>query len=636
MNAPQHSQSTEPKAATTDTAAANSIVSVPNDERDFERARRGLVARHSDTKLRDSKGRVVSDAGAYEFLSAASPDTVNPSLWRQAQLNAEHGLFEVVDGMWQVRGYDISNITFIKGKTGWIVIDPLTHEVTARESLRLANEHLGARPVVAVIYTHSHVDHFGGVLGVTSQDDVDAGRCIVIAPEGFLRETVGENVIAGPVMGRRAMYQFGSALPAGERQHIDCGLGKLTPTGAPGLIAPTHEVTRTGEELVVDGVRVVFQLTPETEAPAEMNFFFPELKALCMAENCCHTMHNLVPIRGAQARDALQWSKYINEVIELFGADTDIMFASHHWPRWGKDDVRDFLILQRDLYKWIHDQTMRHANHGRTGPEIAALLEMPDDFLANSHTRGYYGDLIHNVKAVYQRYLSWYDGNPARLNPHPPVDVAKRYVDVAGGADALLVKARVAFDNGDYRWVAELVNHLVFAEPTNVAARNLQADALEQLGYQTESSTFRNAYLTGAHELRHGVPNLGDARARGKGMIRAMNIEQMFDTIAVRLMSENVGGLKVIINWHFTDIDEHWVLELSHRTLHATPNKVAPNANATITIARTLMLSIMNQETTFVDQLQAGTITIDGDVAALLTIFGNLDLFLPGFAIVEP
>jgi alkyl sulfatase BDS1-like metallo-beta-lactamase superfamily hydrolase len=367
-----------------------------------------------------------------------------------------------------------------------------------------------------------------------------------------------------------------------------------------------------------------------------MNFFFPDLKALCMAENCCHTMHNLVPIRGAQARDALQWSKYINEVIELFGADTDVMFASHHWPRWGVDDVRDFLFLQRDLYKWIHDQTMRHANHGYTGPEIAALLEMPDDFLENSHTRGYYGDLIHNVKAVYQRYLSWYDGNPARLNPHPPVEAARRYVDAVGGPDALLKKAQAAFDKGDYRWVAELVNHLVFAEPSNVVARNLQADALEQLGYQTESSTFRNAYLTGAQELRHGVPNLGDARARGKGMIRAMNIEQMFDTIAVRLMSEKVGGLKVTINWHFSDINEHWVLELSHRTLHATPNKVAQSADATVTIARTLMLSIMNQETTFVDELQAGTVTIDGDAAALLTIFGNLDLFLPGFAIVEP
>ena len=636
MNTTHDSLSSQPKAATSHTAAANSTVSVPSDERDFERARRGLIARHPDTKLRDSKGRIVSDADAYSFLSGTAPDTVNPSLWRQAQLNAEHGLFEVVDGMWQVRGYDISNITFIKGSTGWIIIDPLTHEVTARESLRLANEQLGERPVVAVIYTHSHVDHFGGVLGVTTQEEVDTGRCVVIAPEGFLRETVGENVIAGPVMGRRAMYQFGSALPAGERQHIDCGLGKLTPTGAPGLIAPTHEVTRTGEELTVDGVRIVFQLTPETEAPAEMNFFFPELKALCMAENCCHTMHNLVPIRGAQARDALQWSKYINEVIELFGADTDIMFASHHWPRWGKDDVRDFLLLQRDLYKWIHDQTMRHANHGHTGPEIAALLEMPDDFLENSHTRGYYGDLIHNVKAVYQRYLSWYDGNPARLNPHPPVEAARRYVDAIGGADALLEKAQTAFDRGDYRWVAELVNHLVFAEPLNVVARNLQADALEQLGYQTESSTFRNAYLTGAQELRHGAPNLGDARARGRGMIRAMNIEQMFDTIAVRLKSEDVGGVKVTVNWHFTDIDERWVLELSHRTLHATPNKVAQSADATVTIARTLMLGIMNQETTFVDELQAGTVSIDGDATALLTIFGNLDLFLPGFAIVEP
>ncbi len=628
--------STAPKPATTRTVSANHSVSVPRDDSDFERARRGLVARHPDPALRDSRGRIVSDAGAYEFLRANPPATVNPSLWRQAQLNAEHGLFEVVDGMWQVRGYDISNITFIKGATGWIVIDPLTHEVTAGEALRLANEHLGERPVVAVIYTHSHVDHFGGVLGVTNQEDVDAGRCQVIAPEGFLRETVGENIIAGPVMGRRAMYQFGAGLPAGDRQHVDCGLGKMTPTGAPGLIAPTHEITRTGEEMIVDGVRIVFQLTPETEAPAEMNFFFPDLKSLCMAENCCHTMHNLVPIRGAQVRDALKWSKYINEVIELFGADAELVFASHHWPRWGRDDVHDFLVLQRDLYKWIHDQTMRQANHGHTAPEIAAMLELPEDFLASSHTRGYYGDLVHNVKAVYQRYLSWYDANPAHLNPHPPVEAAKRYVDFMGGGDAVLKKAQAAFDDGDYRWVAEVVNHLVFAEPTNSIARELQADALEQLGYQTESSTFRNAYLTGAHELRHGVPNLGDARARGKGMIRAMTIEQIFDTLGIRLISENVKNVRAVINWHFTDINERWVLELSHHTLHATQNKVVDNADVTVTIARTMILSIMNQETTFMDQVQAGTVTIDGDAAALLTVFGNLDLFLPGFAIVEP
>ena len=636
MSAKDASNSTTPKPATPITVTANKSVSVPHDDADFERARRGLIARHAAPALRDARGRVVSDAGVYAFLEGDAPPTVNPSLWRQAQLNAEHGLFEVTEGMWQVRGYDISNITFIKSNAGWIVIDPLTHEVTAREALRLANEHLGQRPVVAVIYTHSHVDHFGGVLGVTSQEDVDAGRCQVIAPEGFLRETVGENVIAGPAMGRRAMYQFGAGLPSGERQHVDCGLGKMTPTGAPGLIAPTHEITRTGEELVVDGVPIVFQLTPETEAPAEMNFFFPKLKALCMAENCCHTMHNLVPIRGAQVRDALQWSKYINEVIALFGGDTDIMFASHHWPRWGRDDVHEFLVLQRDLYKWIHDQTMRQANHGHTAPEIAAMLELPEDFLANSHTHGYYGDLVHNVKAVYQRYLSWYDANPAHLNPHPPVEAARRYVDFMGGGDSVLTKARAAFDEGDYRWVAEVVNHLVFTDPSNTAARDLQADALEQLGYQSESATFRNAYLTGAHELRNGVPNLGDARARGKGMIRAMTIEQMFDTLGIRLISENVKGVRVVINWHFTDINEHWVLELSHHTLHATPNKVAVDADATVTIARTLILSIMNQETTFMDEVQAGTVSIDGDASSLLTVFGNLDLFVPGFAIVEP
>ena len=629
-----------PKDATEHTRVANRSVTFDLDPADFDRARRGWIASLDDVVIKDSQGRRASDVSRYGFLDGESPDTVHPSLWRHAQLNAHHGLFEVAEGVWQVRGYDISNITFVKGTTGWIVIDPLTVEATARASYELVTKHLGHRPVTAVIYTHSHADHFGGVLGVTTQDDVDAGRCRVIAPEGFLAETVGENVIAGPAMSRRALYQFGPLLPPGPRGHVNCGLGLSIPMGPPGLIAPTEEITRTGEEKVVDGVRIVFQLTPETEAPAEMNFFFPDGGWLCMAENCSHTMHNLVPIRGALVRNSLQWSKYINEAIELFGSRTTLVFTSHNWPQWGHDDAIQFLQLQRDLYRWMHDQTMRHANHGLTPLEIADHLELPDEFQAATHTRGYYGDLVHNSKAVYQRYLSWYDGNPANLDKLPPSDAGARYVRLAGGPDALLREARRCFAEGDYRWVAELANHLVFADPSNVEARHLQADALEQLGYQSESTTFRNAYLMGAQELRQGPPQLGNSEVRGRGLLKAMTIEQVFDTLAVRLKSEAVAGVKLFVNWTFPDMagtpDEKWVLALSNRTLYAVQGRHQDGADASIRLDRSLLLRIIVQETSFADEIGAGTIALDGDAAALLTVFGNLDVFMGSFPIVEP
>ena len=628
------------KPASAHTRSLNASAATPLDPADFDRARRGFIAAIESGVINDSAGRRASDISRYGFLSDDAPDTVHPNLWRHAQLNAHHGLFEVTDGVWQVRGYDISNITFIRGNTGWIVVDPLTVEATARAGYDLITEHLGHRPVVAVIYTHSHADHFGGVLGVTTQADVDAGRCQVIAPEGFLHEVVGENIIAGPAMGRRALYQFGPLLPPGPRGHVDCGLGNAIPIGSNTLIAPTHDITRTGEEMVVDGVRIVFQLTPETEAPAEMNFFFPDFGALCMAENCSHTMHNLIPIRGALVRNSLRWSKYINEALELFGADTDVLFTSHNWPRWGRDDAREFLELQRDLYKWMHDQTMRLANKGLVATEIADTLKLPDDFLAQEHTHGYYGDLVHNSKAVYQRYLSWYDGNPANLNKLPPTDAGRRYVELAGGADKVLAAGRAAFDAGDFRWGAELMNHLVFADPTNQEARALQADMLEQLGYQSESSTFRNAYLMGAQELRFGPPDFGPGAARARGILVAMTVEQIFDTISVRLKSEDVGGLDLRIDWTFPDLvgtpDEKWTLGLSHRTLFAVQGRHDATSVARITITRSLLVDILTQQTTFMDQIAAGNITIDGDAGALLQIFGNLDTNTPGFPIVEP
>jgi alkyl sulfatase BDS1-like metallo-beta-lactamase superfamily hydrolase len=365
-----------------------------------------------------------------------------------------------------------------------------------------------------------------------------------------------------------------------------------------------------------------------------MNFFFPDHGWLCMAENCTHTMHNLVPIRGAQVRNALDWSKYIGEAIELFGARTELFFASHHWPRWGGDDVRRYLALQRDLYRFMHDQTLRYANHGLTAPEIAETLALPPELLAHGHTRGYYGDLVHNAKAVYQRYLSWYDGNPARLHAHPPVEAAKRYVEFMGGADALLARARASFDAGDYRWVAEVVNHLVFAEPGNAAARELQADALEQLGYQAESATFRNAYLTGAQELRRGPP---PARPITRsGLVAALTIEQAFDAIAIRLRAEAVGGIALAINFTFTDQAERWVLGLSNRTLYTVKGRHEPGAAASVTLTRARLLAILGGEASLEEALRSGDVKLEGDPAALGAVFGNLDTFQSGFAIVEP
>ncbi|MEI6495806.1 MAG: alkyl sulfatase dimerization domain-containing protein [Actinomycetota bacterium] len=624
-----------PQPASAHTHANNTAPQPTLDAADFERAERGLVATHA-TGVIDGPFGAAWDVSRYDFLrnDAPCPDTVHPGLWRQAQLNAIHGLFEVAPGIWQARGYDISNVTFIEGTDGWVVIDPLTTAATASACLALANEHLGVRPVTAVIYTHSHADHFGGVHGVTTQADVDAGRCRVIAPQGFMHETVAENLLAGPAMNRRSLYQFGITLPTGPRQQVDAGLGKGIPLAAPGLIAPTEDITFTGQELVVDGVRIIFQLTPETEAPAEMNFFFPDQGWLCMAENCTHTMHNLIPIRGAQARDSLSWSRYIGDVLELWGNHTEVLFASHHWPRWGGDDARQFLVRQRDLYRFMHDQTLRFANHGMVATEIAEHLALPPEFAEQGHTTGYYGHLVHNVKAVYQRYLSWYDGNPANLHKLPPVEVGQRYVALAGGAEALLANARAAFEQGDYRWVAELVNHLVFADPTNAEARELQAATLEQLGYQSQSATFRNAYLTGARELRQGPPPRFPVG--GRGLVQALPIDMMFDTIGVRLKAEELAGVSLSINFTFTDIDERWVFGISNRAIHYTAGKQADDADATVVTTRDALLAVTARETTIDASLETGAMRVEGDAGALRTVFDHLDVFESGFPIVEP
>ncbi|MDH3301905.1 MAG: MBL fold metallo-hydrolase, partial [Acidimicrobiia bacterium] len=574
---------------------------------------------------------VVFDVAEHAFVTETDevPDTVHPGLWRQARLNVNHGLFEVADGVWQVRGYDIANITFLAGDDGWLIIDPLTNAPAAAAALDLANRTLGKRPVTSIIYTHSHVDHFGGVLGVTSHEAVAAGDVRIVAPEGFLDEVVAEFVIAGPIMGRRGAYQFGPLLPPGPRGHVDCGLGSAMGRARSDLIAPTEIIGETGQELTLDGIRVVFQNTPNAEAPAEMNFHFPDMRLLCMAENCTHTLHNLYPIRGAQTRDALAWSKYIQEAIDLWADDTDVLFASHHWPRFGGDDVRAFLTMQRDVYRWLHDQTMRLANRGLVPTEIAAEMSLPAEF-DQSHVRGYYGTVSHNCRSVYNHYLGWYDGNPANLDPLPPVDAGERYVEFMGGADAVLARARESFERGEYRWVAQVVNHVVFADPANTEARQLQADALEQLGYQSESATWRNAYLMGAKELREGSPDWG--RIPTQDMSQAMSAEHLIDVVGVRFDPGAFTAGPLTFNLRITDLGdggEDHVLGVGRSAIHHRPGTVDPDAAATIRFDRSALLTAINASA-----VPEG-VEIHGDVELVHAFFAALTPFTAP-AIIEP
>ncbi len=614
------------------TAAQNASVAFSFDDvGDYDRANRGLVAQIDPPQILAGPdalfpGRVVHDVAAHAFvLESDAPDSVHPGLWRQAQLNQFHGLFEVTEGVWQVRGYDIANITFIEGDDGWLVIDPLMTKDSAAAALDLANRTLGDRPVTTVIYTHSHPDHFGGVLGVTSQEAVDAGEVQIVAPDGFIEEIINEFVIGGPVMMRRAAYQFGPLLQPGPLGHVDCGLGSKGAWGPSDVLAPTHTISRTGEEMTLSGVRVVFQNTPDAEAPAEMNFYFPDKRLLCMAENCTHTLHNTYPIRGAQTRNALAWSKYIQEAMDLWADVTDTMIASHHWPRFGQDDVRGFLTLQRDVYRWMHDQTMRLANQGHVPTEIAAELTLPDEF-SESHVQGYYGTVSHNVRSIYNFYLGWYDGNPANLNPLPPVDASARYVEFMGGADEVLRKARASFDEGDYRWVATVVNHVVFADPANAEARGLQADALEQLGYQSESATWRNAYLTGAQELRDGTPDFGAVPRRD--MSKSMRPEHLVDSIGVRYDPTAFTRGPVALNLHFTDLDEDHVLGLGRSAVYHHVGTDA-DAVATIRLDRSAVVRALH-DPTVVDEFE-----IEGDREIVSALFDTLTIFGTP-AIIEP
>jgi len=612
------------KDATDATRAAHAAMAADlpaDDGGDFVLARRGFIGSIEDAEVPGAWSQ-----RPFAFLEGGRPDTVNPSLWRQARLNAHHGLFEVTPGVYQVRGFDISNITFIEGETGWIVIDPLTSAQPAAAALKLLRDEKGDRPVSAVIYTHSHVDHYGGILGVASPEEIAAGLRI-IAPEGFLQAAVAENVLAGNVMSRRATHMYGGLLPKDPQGHVDSGLGKGTSTGRVALIAPTESITHTGQTLTVDGVEIRFQVTPDTEAPAEMNFFFPKFGALCMAENCTCHLHNLYTPRGAQVRDAKAWSFYIDEALALFGEDTRVMFASHHWPRWKATPIRTFLTKQRDLYKYIHDQTLRMANHGLNATEIAELLRLPPTLEAEWHTRSYYGTLSHNAKAVYQRYLGWFDGNPANLHKHPPEAAGRRYVAAMGGAERLLAEAREVYAAGDYRWVAELVGHLVFAEPSNLEARALQADAFEQMGYQAESGPWRDFYLTGAQELRNPRPPSATPRQASAGQLRTMPTDNVLDSLSVRLNGEKAGAVEIDFTAVFTDTGERFAISVENAVLHHRRGEGGPQ----VSLTRDLLVDLVYGAKTPEDAALEGP-----GAGALVTLLALLDRFDLWFEISAP
>lgn len=626
-----------PKPATPAIVAQNSALlqTLPfSDARDFDDATRGLVARREPSAVTADDGRVVWDNDTYAFLQGDAPDTVNPSLWRQSQLVAEQGLFEVTGGIYQVRGFDLSNVTFIEGTTGVIVLDPLISTETAAAALALYREHRGDRPVTGIIYTHSHVDHFGGVKGVTTQEDVDAGRVPVVAPEGFTEHAIAENVYAGTAMARRAGYMYGAALARGPQGQVGAGLGQTTSTGTVTLIPPTLFVTTTGQEETVDGVRMVFQMAPDTEAPSEMLVWFPDHKALCAAEDATHTLHNLLTLRGAVVRDPHVWSRYLTESIDLFAGEAEVVFASHHWPTWGTERIVEYLSLQRDLYGYLHDQTLRLLNRGFTGPEIAEQIALPPALENAWHARGYYGSVSHNVKAIYQRYMGWFDGNPAHLWEHPPVERARRYVELGGGADAVVATAQSAFDAGDYRWVAELLNHVVFAQPDHAAARELLADTYEQLGYGAENGTWRSFFLSGATELRDGPFGTPTATS-APDILAALTPTLLFDALAVQVDGPRAWDEDLSVDVVLTDSGERYRLWLRNGVLSYSAAPQRGDADATLTATSTA-LPVLATGAATPDALAAAGIEVAGDAGVLARLTAVLDPGDPDFAIVTP
>jgi alkyl sulfatase BDS1-like metallo-beta-lactamase superfamily hydrolase len=632
--------SAQSKDAEPATRAANETIvkSLPfSDRADFDDAKRGFISTLPDGAIAGPGPKPAFDTKPYAFLEKDEvPASVNPSLWRQAQLNAINGLFKVTERVYQVRGLDISNMTIIEGDSGLILIDPLLSNETAKAALALYLQNRPAKPVAAVIYTHSHADHFGGAKGVITAEDAASGKVKVIAPDGFMEHAVAENVIAGNAMIRRAQYQFGSALPVGERAQIDTGLGKALSKGTISLIPPNDLIKQSWETRTIDGVEIEFHLVPGSEAPAEMILYFPQFKLLNMAEDATHNMHNLYTLRGAEIRDGRLWSRYIADAIERYGDKTDAVIAQHHWPMWGNERIVAFLKKQRDLYKFIHDQSVRLLNHGLTPTEIAEKLQLPPSLAGEWSARGYYGTLSHNAKAVYQFYLGWYDANPADLNPLPRAETARKQIEYMGGADAVLKRARDDFKAGQYRWVASVTSQLVFADPANMEARDLGADALEQLGYQSEAATWRNAYLLGAAELRNGVPSAQGASTANAELLKGVSIDLAFDFLGVRLNAAKAEGKHIVINWTFTDSNETYVMNLENSALTHRAGKLSDDADAGVKLTRATFDAISLKQRTFLGGVATGDVGLSGNPLKLRELFGLFDDFTPDFEIVEP
>ena len=594
-----------------------------DDIQDFTDADRGFVGAMDPCVVTTEDGRVIWDNDAYGFLSGDCPDTAHPSLWRQSQLCAKQGLYEVTDGIYQVRGLDLSNMTLVEGDTGVIVIDPLISKETAAAALALYRQHRGDREVTAIIYTHAHGDHFGGVHGIYKEG------VPIVAGHGFMEAAVAENVYAGAAMSRRAEYMYGAQLEKGPRGQIGAGLGQTTSLGSIGLIPPTVEITQTGQEVTLDGVLIRFQMTPGTECPVEMNFLFPERRALCMAENATHNLHNLLTLRGAVVRDARIWSRYLGEAIDLFADDMDVAFASHHWPMWDRDRIVSYLSAQRDLYAYLHDQTLRLLNQGYNGAEIAELVTMPPALEASWHTHGYYGSVSHNVKAIYQRYLGWFDGNPANLWQHPPAEKAVRYVHAFGGAEIIVAKACEYVASGDLRFAAELLNHVVFADDTNVEAKGILADVYETLGFGAENGTWRNFYLQGAHELRNGIQPAALDSAGSADMVGALSVDQLFDSVAIRVNGPRAWDEHIVIDWVFTDLGHTYRTELTNGVLIQDADPAHRTADLSVTLTKPGLLALLGGGGL------AGLVT-EGDTGVLTRLLGVLDPVHGDFAIVTP
>ena len=633
----------ETEGATTITAEANAEWYEKldfSDRREFANAERGWLDNAEGRIIDGDYNRSVWDLQSYGDLNRDAPDTVNPSLWRNTQLNAKAGLFEVCDGIYQVRGFDMANTTFIRTDHGWIVFDVLMCKENMKAAKELMENRFGPLDIKAVLYSHSHVDHFGGVEGVITREQVaDAklslkkqlasGKTLVLAPAGFLKHAISENVYAGIAMARRAQFQYGTVLDKGEKGALSVGIGMGQSTGTVVLIAPTYEIGEDVPKLTIDGLEIEFQLTPGTEAPAEMNAYFPKYRALWMAENCTGTLHNLYTLRGAEVRDANDWAKYIIEADQRFCDKTDVVFQSHNWPHWG-EEIHDYLLNTAAIYKFIHDQTLHYMNQGYTSTEVAAMLTLPEKLEKVWYTRPYYGTLAHNAKAVYQKYLGWYDANPVNLNPLPPSDTAKKLVEYLGSTDAVLRKARKDFEKGDYQWVAQITKELVFADPSNQKARNLCADALEQLGYQAESGAWRNAYLMGAAELRKG--NLSGLARTANGLgsaMKEMTVDMLLDYISILTDANAAQNDDVTLNLIVTDVNEKFYVTRKNGILLSYSGENRPDAQATVTCKRLQLLALMQGQ-------QAGQVQVSGDATALKRLLAYASKFEKTFNVIEP